>query len=1021
MRHARLSSKTPAHLHCGARICATLFLVLWAVAAWPLSRDAKIVDLGHTSWLEKDGTPAGGVSAMAQTTDGFLWMSNGLSGGLTRFDGRRFEHFELPRNERLTSTIVYQIFAPRTGGLWIGFTFGGAALFKDGQLTVYTEKEGLPPGSVRDFAEDVAGTIWAATTRGLAHLGPSGWQMVATLDSAFTDPEGLIFDTEGTLWIPCNGKVLFLPKGAQALEELPGYFRLPAVSESPSGVVWLGDDEGIRPIRKIDNPTARAVYSTRRMPIDRDGGVWNWRAGFDLQRIARLPERPGPELLRWSDRRWIDLYTVKDGLTSATTMWAALEDREGNVWIGTNRGLDRFSNQNLKRVFDLPEGEMGIAAADDGGVWLAGGRFRDSKLWRFENGELIPRSTPGQEITAILPVSGGSVLFGGRNGLWRYATGWSDRIAVPAVAEGTEVQAMAQERSGALWVSFLRRGVFRLLDGDWAHNGGLSALPNLTALTLSTDASGHIWLGYTENRIAIVSGSTVQLYSSNDGLQIGNVSAIYGQRARVWVGGEFGLGLFDGKRFQPVIPEAPLRLEGITGIVEAVDGDLWLNSSAGIVRITAAEMGPIVAGTPVKVHGETFGAEDGLEGVGVPLRPHPTAIEGTDGKLWFATNVAVFSLDPRHLILNPVAPPVVITSLRVGGKTYPPSNGMRLPENTTALRIGYVGVSLTMPGKVRYRYKLDGVNPDWQEAQGNTEAYFVNLRPGSYRFHLVASNNDGLWNMQGATLDFVIPRMFTQTPWFIVLCVGAAVVFVDLAFRFRMHRLAASMRLRLDERLRERERIARELHDTLLQSTQGLMLRVQAGRNRMLPGDPVREVLDSALQRADEVLAEARDRVQDLRIPLEARADLTQSFKVVGEELALGRAVTFRESTEGEPRNLRSNIMQEAYSIGREALLNAFHHAQASSIELLIVYGKSDLRLRVRDDGRGIDPGVLKDESRAGHWGLKGMRERAREIGAQLEIRSRLGGGTEIELTVPAAFARSRHFWALGGDHFRVP
>jgi signal transduction histidine kinase len=336
---------------------------------------------------------------------------------------------------------------------------------------------------------------------------------------------------------------------------------------------------------------------------------------------------------------------------------------------------------------------------------------------------------------------------------------------------------------------------------------------------------------------------------------------------------------------------------------------------------------------------------------------------------------------------------------------------MRLPENTTALRIGYVGVSLTMAEKVRYRYKLDGANTEWQDAQGNDEAYFTNVRPGTYHFHVIASNNDGLWNEQGATLNFIIPRMFIQTPWFIMLCIGTAGMIVALVFRFRMHQLAARLRLRLNERLRERERIARELHDTLLQSTQGLMLRVQAARNRILPGDPAREVLDSALKRADEVLAEARDRVQDLRIPLEARADLSQSLKAVGEELALGRAVTFRDSVEGEARELRPKVVEEAYSIGREALLNAFHHAQASSIELLIVYGKTDLRMRVRDDGCGIDPGILEDESRAGHWGLIGMRERAREIGAQLEIRSRAGAGTEVELTVLSTYALSRRWW----------
>jgi signal transduction histidine kinase len=376
-------------------------------------------------------------------------------------------------------------------------------------------------------------------------------------------------------------------------------------------------------------------------------------------------------------------------------------------------------------------------------------------------------------------------------------------------------------------------------------------------------------------------------------------------------------------------------------------------------------------------------------------------IEGTDERLWMSTDLGIFRIDPKHIARNPVPPPVQIKSVSVGGKTFPAAIHLSLPEHTTALRVSYEGVSLTMPQKVRYRYKLDGVNPEWQHAQADTEAYFTNLDPGSYRFHVIAANNDGVWSTSGPTLEFMIPRTFAQTPWFILLCVGGGGALIGTAFRLRMRQIAARMRQGHDERMRERERIARELHDTLLQSTQGLMLRFQAVANRVLPTDPTRAMLDKALQRADEVLAEGRDRVQDLRIPMEARGDLPRSLAAVGEELALGRDVKFSVIVEGAARTLRPRIVDEAYSIGREALLNAFHHAEASSIELLIVHGGEGLRLRVRDNGCGIDPSILAKGSRAGHWGLKGMRERAQEIGSDLEIRSQPGAGTEVELKIP--------------------
>ncbi len=393
-------------------------------------------------------------------------------------------------------------------------------------------------------------------------------------------------------------------------------------------------------------------------------------------------------------------------------------------------------------------------------------------------------------------------------------------------------------------------------------------------------------------------------------------------------------------------------------------------------------------------------------------------IEGTDGRLWISTDLGVFRIDPNHIIRNAVAPPVQIKSVSVGGKTFSPAINLKLPEHTTALRVSYTGLSLTMPEKVRYRYKLDGVNSEWQDSQGSTEAYFTNLDPGSYRFHVIAANNDGVWSTSDATFDFVIPRAFVQTPWFIFLCVGGGGTLIGMAFRIRMRQIAALMRQGLNERMRERERIARELHDTLLQSTQGLMLRFQAVANRVLPTDPAREMLDRHCCAQTRVLAEARDRVQDLRIPIEARSDLPASLTAVGEELALGREVTFSVIVEGTARKLRPRIVDEAYCIGREALLNAFYHAEASSIDLLIVYGNQDLRLRVRDNGCGIDPGILDKGSRSGHWGLKGMRERAQEIGSDLQIRSRPGAGTEVELTVPSRTTdRKRLFGRLWSFH----
>jgi signal transduction histidine kinase/ligand-binding sensor domain-containing protein len=988
-----------------------LTLLLWSTGTLALSPDKKLVDLRHTAWGAKEGAP--GISALAQTSDGYLWIRSD-SGSLFRFDGLRFEHIELPGDDRLSSKIVYQLFAPNTGGLWIGFTFGGAAFLKDGHMTVYTEHDGLPPGTVESFAEASDGTLWAATTGGLAHLGVSGWRYLAIDSQCKAVTTHVTVDSQGTVWLTCPDKVFFLPKGEQALQALNEHVDSnSSIAESPSGDLWLLDQSGIRSIRTYDNRGGHAVNPRSGLLIDRNGTIWLRNFPGGLRRFVPSQGLAAHGLTRWQDMT--DLFTAKDGMTSDNGQWDMVEDREGNVWIGTERGLDRFSEPQLVRLPVTEEGRAAIEAADGGGIWAArtsGSTPDPSPISSIENDSLVTRG-PALRISCVLRVDDGSVWFGGEKGLLRHVAGRFESVSLPAVAQARPVQAMAQDRTGRLWVSIMRNPVFSMRQGAWAVYGDLPTLPKLTAVTLSTDASGRVWFGYTDNLIAIVDGSNVQLFSAKDGLQVGNVTAIYGRRSRVWAGGEFGLALFDGKHFQPMIPDASLRFENITGIVESTDGDLWLHSNSGLIHIVATEVrrGIKEPGTPL--HGETFGPLDGLEGFSDPVRPHPSLIEGTDERLWISTDLGIFRIDPKHIARNPVAPPVQIKSVSVGDKTFLAAVNLMLPEHTTALRVRYEGVSLTMPEKIRYRYKLDGVNPDWQDAQTETEAYFTNLGPGSYHFHVIAANNDGLWNNAGATLDLVIPPAFTQTPWFIALSIFASAALLAFAFRLRVHQITAKMRLRLDERLRERERIARELHDTLLQSTQGLMLRVQAARNRILPNDPARELLDSALKRADEVLAEGRDRVQDLRIPQEARSDLAISLEDVGKELALGRTIEFQVTIEGTARKLRAKIVEETYSIGREALVNAFHHAQATTIELLIVYGTRDLRVTVRDDGCGMDSDTLDQGSRAGHWGLKGMRERAHEIGAHLKIRSGPGAGTEVDVLVPSAFVWVRRPLAL--------
>jgi signal transduction histidine kinase/ligand-binding sensor domain-containing protein len=991
------------------RVAFGLLCFISCTTALALSQDSKLSEFRHSAWGTKEGVPSGIVTAIAQTSDGYLWL--GSERGLSRFDGLQVVPFPFSLDERLSSKSIITLFAPPSGGLWIGFTFGGVAFLKDGHVTFYTKSEGLPPGSVKTFVQQPDGFVWVATVEGLARLEGTRWRVIgADMKYPVTDAWSLLVDSTGALWVGTIGKLYLLPKGETIFREIDANLvGRPELAESPTGAVWAVDEVGVRKIHQNKNLNSRVKSAQREMFFDRDGGLWTARFPGGMRRIAH------PEVLSTSTvirpDSIGDLISEIEGLTS-NDITEILEDREGNVWVATNKGIDRFSEPKLHWVDLRAQGRLnkfnlahtGLGANDAGALWLANGaglllRRRDGGFERHDKAE---------DIFCAMRARDGSNWFGSPTGLWHYASGKFDHVPLPAGTDKQHVQAMADDAEGGLWISVVRKDIFRLANGVWSPYGNLPILPKSPSLSLASDKNGRIWFGYTKDRIAMVDGNDVRLYSKQEGVDLGNVTAIYGLRSRLWIGGEKGLALLDGERFRPVLPDVAQGLGSITGIVETANGDLWLNGSEGITHITASELVRIAADPAYRARIEVLNELDGLKGNGSRLRPLPTAIEGTDGLLWFITNLGLYWIDPARIARNPVPPPVLIKSLSVNGKPYELTAGLKLPLRTTAVGIDYVALSLTMAEKIRYRYKLNGIDKDWREAQTRREALYTNLEPGTYQFQVIAANNDGVWNETGATLDFVIPPAFVQTGGFIALCIVGGVVMVGLLIRFRVKQISARLRGRLEARLAERERIARELHDTLLQSTQGLILRFQAVANGIPRSDPARETLEKALERADEVMAEGRDRVMDLRIPAHMWGDLQQAFATAGKDLSVESATAFRITADGAARTLNANVREEIYAIGREALLNAFRHANAALIEIEIVYAKQDFRLYVRDNGAGIEETVLETGGRSGHWGLKGMRERAEAIGAKLNVLRRSEGGTQIEVSLPGSIAYQR-------------
>jgi signal transduction histidine kinase/streptogramin lyase len=666
-------------------------------------------------------------------------------------------------------------------------------------------------------------------------------------------------------------------------------------------------------------------------------------------------------------------------------------------------GLNRFRHSNIVVEAGVPSTSpsgYALVPDDDGSVWIA----NPDSLFKVEHGRLRIVKNELPRITCAYHSGDGVVWLGGRDGLLRLRGDDVVSFALPQEAAGNEVQAITMDATGGLWVSINGNGVYRFASGTWTHFGDRADLPKLAATAMATDSGERMWFGYPDNRIAMIDDDVVQVFAARDGLRIGTVTTVNADYDHVLVGGELGLALFDGQRFHSLTADRIEAFNGISGIIETSDGDVWLNGSLGIVRVSAAELQQALENADHDMTYRVFDYEDGLPGIAQQVSPIPTAVADGDGRLWFATNHGVAWIDPTQIFTNDLPPPVTISAISSGTEHYSLSSALRLPSSVRQIEIDYTALSLSIPERVQFRYMLEGLDTEWQIAGTRRKAFYTNMAPRPYTFRVIAANNDGVWNEVGASASFSVAPRFFQTSWFIALCGSVVILSVWLLYRFRMWQIASGLHARLESRLAERQRIARELHDTLLQSTQGLVLRFQAVAQQMSPGDPARRMLEDALDRADDVLADGRDRVKNLRADTAASHDFPQALKSVGDNLSQGGPATFHIVVNGAVRALHPTVMDESYRIGREALTNAFQHSRATNIHAEISYAGNVLMLRLRDDGCGIDEQIL-ETGRPGHWGLPGMRERALRIRARLNILSGPGAGTTVELRVPGAIA----------------
>jgi signal transduction histidine kinase len=960
-------------------------------------------DMFHRDWTIRDGAPLG-INAIAQTADGFLWL--GTDDGLYRFDGVSFQHYMPPRGGPILSAVVADIVAVPDGSLWVGYPTGGVSHLNQGHNRNYGVNDGLPSGYFVGFAQDRQGNVWATNLTGLFRLHGDRWQQIAGDWDFRAKFAGSIFvDSRGTLWVGTEA-------GLFSLRDRDRKFRLSAtlkggvndIAEGPDGTIWVGlwDTSEIRAAvdssgRPVQNPTVIHVQ-TGGMTFAADKTLWIPTKDNGLFRI-RSP-LPSGETFNVKSAG-IEHFSKENGLSSNLS-FASLEDRERSIWVFTGAGIDQFRRAAFTPVA-IPSDFNRIALlADDDGV-LAG----SESVVKIREGKPEPFGATLKGVTCFYRDPQGTTWVGTEDGLQRSTQ--SRQFAKIGLPDGLNaamnpVQSLTMDREGTLWVSIIKAGIYRFAHGEWSRARSLPVAPQLSAIVETTDSKGQVWFGLRANKILMLDQSKVTTYGPDSGVNVGNVTAIVEHAGRLWVGGEAGLEFVAHGKFVPV-RLAGTSLLRVTGVIQTSRGDLWINQASGVIHIDASEVALIETDNGHYANSTLFNYLDGLGGAALQQRPLPTAVAAVNGKLYFATRAGVFWVDPLSLPHNLHVPSVSIDSVRADTVLLREPASISLAAGTKNLQIDYSSPSLQIPERVRFRYRLEGYDQGWQDAGTRRQAFYSRVPPGSYTFHVIASNDQGVWNETGTSLPLTLTPSFTETTSFKGLCLLFGLCGLWLIYRLRIRQAEAQITGQLHERLAERERIARDLHDTFFQSIQGLLLRFHTGTRQLRTDEPARYILEEALDRSDQVMLEGRELVLDLRTGDSEEGSLANSFAASGKRMQDIYSADFKVITSGSPRALHPIVYDEVTALGKEALYNAFRHANAQSIEAEVSFETGRVCVRVRDDGSGIDPCILKNGQLAGHWGLPGMRERAKKLGAELHIWSGVRSGTEIELRVPAAVA----------------
>lgn len=943
-------------------------------------------------WSLEEGSPSR-INAIAQSRDGFLWI--GGVDGLFRFDGLSFERIG-PRPTDPDRIVVARLLAARDGTLWIGLARRkGMMVWRGGRLI----DAGMPNPSreVSDIAEGPDGAIWVTRggrgTQSLARWHNGRWTQFDTRSGLPEKPAWHpLFARDGTLWLTIEDAVY--RKAANADRFVPtGIVTEPraTLAEAPDGTIWLTERARTRAIARngelIRDGISFPIPFGIRTLFDRNGDLWiaTWSDGVFRVRTPASPARSVAHL------------TTGNGLLSDPVR-AVFEDREGNIWIGGEMGLNMVRKVPISPAIGVPSDPATnrmLATDRAGHVYAA----NDTTLFEIRpGGNAVPIFTSPSVIEAICAARDEGIWIVQRGRAMRWQRGGIGSNAV--LPDSLAPNSCGEDARGRLWLPALQKGLFVLEQGKaraWPGVVGKTHIPGNVAIMADGRAAIHF------RDTAPAPGSAMPFVALDDkAVGSDGIEGLLPGARTLFTSGAAGLAapLLRGK---PLLASSLYPwASSINGLVQTPAGDSWTIGDLGVVRLRTADLDRALARPGAAVPYRLFDFREGL-GSFAQKSSGPQIVAGGDGRIWFATRDTIETIDPATLVRNTRPPDKMIRTLVVGQQTLAARPGIRLAANVTALSIDYTATVLAAPDRVRFRYRLVGDQNDWIDAGNRRTATFSGLGPGDYRFELMAANEDGVWSRTPAVLEFSIAYAIYQTWWFRALGGLALVGLLYVLYTLRLQQVSSRVRVRMLVRTSERERIARELHDTMIQGVQGLILRFQAVADRFAHDPEAQAILQPALERAEEVLVEGRDRVTGLRTP-RVRDFCEELARLLGNGMYPQERIAPIQLTR-TPRPIAPEIIDDLLAVLGEALNNAVTHSQASRIELGVRFGRWTFSAYVRDNGIGMAETILTDGGKPGHFGLLGMQERIEAIGGKLVVESASGFGTVVALRIPARVA----------------